>query len=446
MNEIISFAKSCLENSISYGYPDGYSVSNWWSDIQKKNREVIRGFQSPEEAIRYAQVGSYSGFDHRLTLAAENAKIVNFKLNELKYQFPNFRIEDHPEVNESPLSIDESIVEIKGRKLSNIFLSHLYFFLRTQQLFEGQGLPRKILEIGSGYGALARIYKTMNKGVSYTLLDLPESLFYAHTFLSASFPDAKIKYLNEKTNEDLSGYDFILVPVQNCTFLAEKEFDLVINTGSLQEMPDATVKFWMNFIQNIIRTKFFYSWNYFLNNKEIYSETSLEHVNLVCPILDPYWKVEYFRINEPILTVDAESRNWLEVAVKRIPASERERINPRERAKALFEESSFFRKGTQMWFAKTWMAIWCDPRKEYVESMLEGIDMFVKGKCFGVPNLLDNRNHLYPELGHLIYFSYRVGRSILRNFLSKFSSRFKYEKYDTRNSYSEIKFYQNLLR
>lgn len=444
LSNSLSNAKNCLEGALRSQYPVGYSISSWWSDIQKKNVEMIRNFQSPDEAIRYAQVGHYSGFDHRMTIPLETTRIVNFKLEELKFRFPDFKIENLPNLVESPFSIDQSIVQVENKKLSNIFLSHLYFYLRTTQLGSQTKVLKKVLEIGSGYGALARIYKLLNKEVAYTLVDLPESLFYAQTFLSANFPDARIKYVNDNSQYNTEDYDFILVPVQLCDFLKNKDYDLVINTGSLQEMPDATVRFWMNFIQNTIRTNYFYSWNYFLNNKEIYSETGLEHINLICPILDPYWNVKYFRINDQVLTIDADARNWLEVCVQRLPVTDRTNFNPKERASELFAKANSYRPGTNYWFSNVWMAIWCDPQKAYINTMLEGIDLFAKGKSFGITNNLDNRTHLYPELRHALYFSYRTLRSYLRNFLSQFSSKYKYISYDTRNDYSEIRFYNNL--
>ena len=391
-------------------------------------------------------MGEYSGFDHRIADPVEALKVINFKLEELKIRFPDFDLNQHPGLNESPFSIDKSVVQMDGRKYSSIFLTHLYFYLRTTSFLKPGTSAKRVLEIGSGYGALARIYKTLSPGTTYVLMDLPESLFYSQTFLTSSFPGAKTKYIDSSTPFDLQAgdYDFVFVPVQHCAALKAGDFDLVINTGSLQEMPDDTVRFWMQFIQETIRAKLFYSWNYFLNNKQIYSETGLQNINLICPILDPWWNVKYFRINDPVITVDCDGRNWLEVCVERFSAADRKNTDPVTYGKKLFARCGQIREGTNPWFASLWMAIWCDPRPEYTSLMLKGIDSFAKGRSFGVVNHLDNRMHLYPDFRSLAYFTYRTLRSILRNFLSRFSKRFKYIKYDPRNEYGEVRFYEKL--
>ena len=65
-----------------------------------------------------------------------------------------------------------------------------------------------------------RVYfKIMRPGTSYTLIDLPESLFFAQIFLSLNFPDAKILYLDDEYKEgervvETEEFDFVLIPIQ----------------------------------------------------------------------------------------------------------------------------------------------------------------------------------------------------------------------------------------
>ncbi len=376
-NDILMVAKRCFESAIVVDYPETFSVASWWKNIQKRNHDSIRNFKHCEEAVLYAQKGSFSGFDHR----ERNAKsIIDFKINELKRLFPAFSFEDHTELEESIYSDKFSLDETNdGSLYSNIFLTHLNYYLRTTFNYPTNSTIRRVIEIGGGYGALARIFKIMNRDITYTIIDLPESLFFAHAFLSLNFPNASIAYINANKPIHLDKYDFVLIPVQFYQSLSNDEFDIVINTGSLQEMPENTVTFWMDFIQTFIKVKMFYSFNYFLNNKRIYLETSKEEGNNICPILDPYWKVKYFKINPEVITIDCCGRNWLELYVERIKCEDRNPEKIREYFNRLVQGAKLHRKGSNDWFQNIWMAIWIDPQEDLLEEMMSGINKFKSG-------------------------------------------------------------------
>ncbi len=148
-----------------------------------------------------------------------------------------------------------------------------------------------------------------------------------------------------------------------------EEFDVVINTGSLQEMPSVTVAFWMDFIQNVVSAKAFYSFNYFLLNKEKCLECSGKEANSSCLILDPWWEVKYFGINPEIIRERRQS--WLEVCLKRLDHCDAEKVG--ERGAALFQIAKRSQRNSNEWFQSLWMAIWHAPRKEYLTEMLVGL-------------------------------------------------------------------------
>ncbi len=357
-------------------------MSGWWTARQRLYAETLE-LQTVDSVIRRAQSGT-SGFDHRELRSENIPPIVNFKLQELRMRFPDFHLEDVA-LQESEHSMPESLITVGTKRLSSIFLTHLYFYLRTSALSPE---AKRVCEIGTGYGGLARIYKLMRPDLTYVLIDLPESLFYAQVFLTVNFPDAKIGYVNEAFPDNPDDYDFIFVPAQLAHLLRGQSFDLTVNTGSLQEMTTAAVRHWMEFIQDVIQTKQFYSWNYFLNDKSLFNETLVGH-NLICPILDPFWELRYFRINDPVITVDCDQRNWLEVCVSRLPESERTDVKLLQRVRTLIDAANTMRSGTQYWFQNIWMAVWINPAPQILDAMLEGLDYFREGKTFGVPNHLD---------------------------------------------------------
>jgi len=392
-------------------YPDGFSVSPWWENIRSRNIEAMDSFKTPEEAIRYAQTGALSGFDHR---DKGLKSVIDYKVCELERVFPGFVLKEHNDLKESVYSRPETIEEVNGIPYSNIFLTHLNFYLRATLTFRRELIPERVLEIGGGYGALARIFKIMNSSVHYTIVDLPESLFFAQLFLMLNFPDAKVCYVDKNRKVDVDEFDFLLVPVQFYDAIAGDKFDIVINTGSLQEMPDITVKFWMNFIQNILKVEMFYSFNYFLNDKRRFLETSKEEANLICPILDPFWKLKYFKINPGLITIDASERNWLELCVERINSEEYGPDVLKRQVLVLFEKARLHPRGSNDWFAYLSMAIWQDPRKEFLQEMLQGIKIFKLG--LGTTN-----NHISQDISGRFTKAFKRFSWFSRNHATKYS-------------------------
>ncbi|NQW22651.1 MAG: putative sugar O-methyltransferase [SAR202 cluster bacterium] len=447
LKDILAESKRCLRHARSASYPNNFSVSSHWNSVLEKDVEAIEQFETDEQAISYS-LRSVTGFDNRLEGARS---VIEFKLRELARLFPGFSMNAHPELREYDYYDKSTLEEVAGVPYSNIFLYHVNLFLRSTSAFSPVGTISKVIEIGSGYGGLARIFKIMKPAVSYTLVDLPESLFFAQIFLSRSFPDAKILYLDEENKHKLGEqFDFILVPVQMTHLLADQGFDIAINTGSLQEMTGDAVAFWMHFIEHQIQVKAFYSCNYFL--KLQWGETGGAGSNLMCPVLDPFWRVRYFRINPEVVTVDAGSRNFLELYVERIPVEERGTDTLQVDASVMLAQAKRQPKRSDGWFENLWMAIWRFPTQESISEMLDGIRLFRLG--LGATNLIwlnqiprsgDLSKTRFPMLLNVLktnkayvgYYRRRV-LEVLRNFARRKPST-------TLREFNEEKFYRRML-
>lgn len=240
-------------------------ISDWWRE--------------KAEAMSEGCPLSECGFDHRATY---NPGIAAVQIKELKALFGEL-----PDIKDSefmdPLSIEDGY--------SNIFLVHLYFYMRITNNHPGP--IEKILEIGGGYGSLARIFKTLHPEIEYTILDLPESLVMSCGFLS----DHELKVS--------------LVPIDSMDVLKGESFDVVINTFSFQEMPEETVREYLKFIENELYVSALYSCNYYANRKAS-AEQSFDG-------LLPFgsgWEVQLEKYNPPIITVDSP-KNFAEFYLKR---------------------------------------------------------------------------------------------------------------------------------
>lgn len=116
-----------------------------------------------------------------------------------------------------------------------------------------------VLEIGGGFGSLARII-IKNKKVKYFLIDLPEANIQSNFYLQENFPNAKIfNYLdlkNKNLESEINNYDIFILPPNSIEILKEKNifFDFIINSRSFMEMEKKTISEYFSYIQNKIKT------------------------------------------------------------------------------------------------------------------------------------------------------------------------------------------------
>ena len=248
-------------------------LTDLWRHHREDMASAIPKFTSIEEVILYAQASGPtstpggSGFDHRMVF---NPVLVQTKLEALKARFPS-----HPfgllGLGESPLSHSDSLGVIEEHIISNIYLWHLNAYLACTNFIPR---PRSVLEIGGGYGGLARIFAL--KGIDYTIMDMPESLFFAEVFLRANGIEG-VKLL--RIGEPLGSYD------------------LAINQGSFGEMTQPVVDYWAELL--IGRVKHVYSLNYINEGPNFTGATFLG------------WKTIREEINPPPIMGDVQG-TWLE--------------------------------------------------------------------------------------------------------------------------------------
>ena len=122
------------------------------------------------------------------------------------------------------------------------------------------GRPLRVLEIGAGYGLVASLLLRRLNVQSYTIVDLPENLFLSSYYLQAQFPDQAATFLDSVGGRiGPTGFNFLPPPLlQTLT----GEFDLVINSYSLQEMTLESVQSYFAFVAaHLANEGLFYSLN-----------------------------------------------------------------------------------------------------------------------------------------------------------------------------------------
>ncbi len=160
-------------------------------------------------------------------------------------------LQDIP-VEESPYAAPTGIVIHEGKRISTQLLLHTYYAERIDTI-----KPMRVLEIGAGFGGLARI---LNEKMprSYTILDIPGSLFCSYVYLKKNFPHRIFTWCQDAADLDAPA-DFKFVPAHLWQDLKAHRFDMAVNTCSMGEMLPETVTDYLGLIGETCA--YFYSHN-----------------------------------------------------------------------------------------------------------------------------------------------------------------------------------------
>lgn len=172
-------------------------------------------------------------------------------------------------LEESDLIPHDRVQMISERRISTDFLNKVCIAGRLQARISSIR-SGSILEIGAGYGSLARLIKKLNMDRQYIIFDLPETLFFCEIFLRSSFPDLKITYCSDPDLARFAAGDFVLVPAQ-FRDLVRSYFDtieiaLALNTNSFGEMPLKISTEWTRWLDERPQVHQIFSLNRFLNS------------------------------------------------------------------------------------------------------------------------------------------------------------------------------------
>lgn len=244
-----------------------------------------------------------------------------------------------PDLQESPHSNSLNCVFRDGRLLSPDFLRSLVFCLEIQKFCTIPAGKFNVLEIGAGYGALARTLKLSFPQSSYVIIDIPESLYFSAAFLRLNFPDCKSCLVSDLSclSGPVNDFDFVFVPTLLADQLIGNDFELFCNTASLGEMKNSVIHYWMDFVQNRVAVKYFFGLNRFLNT--VYPTEDPKHQafrleeNRSSVAFDGSWRILQWEL-EPAFTrcpyMETEVSRNLEVIAERLP---QENINTDENRK-----------------------------------------------------------------------------------------------------------------
>jgi len=165
-------------------------------------------------------------------------------------------------------------------------IHHLKWYQKIEKYIQNNDY---ILEIGGGFGSLARIILN-NKNVKYFLIDLPEANLMSNYYLQNHFPEKKIfNYINfkkYKLEDELNNFDIFILP-PNTLNKKNINFDFVINTRSFMEMTKNIISEYFNLIHKKLKQN-----GYFLNINRYMKDTVGEEIKFEEYPYDDFWNIE----------------------------------------------------------------------------------------------------------------------------------------------------------
>jgi len=308
--DIVDEAKRHYHQVNAIAAEDILSPSIRWSEYLKRIRSDIETLTTINEAIHYAQ--NRVNFDHR-DYAPNVLPFFLLYEESLKGEFPHFA---HVigEIEDSPYSDPYTIAKFRGRLVSNVLFYHLRIMLFCLTFIKE---PKIVCEIGTGYGGSARLWleNSIHRPSTYVLIDFPECLFFAEVFLKANLGGYNFLYVTDHNQLDpirVEKYSVILCPINFISALANLHMDIVINTGSMAEMTEEWIDFWMEWL-NRQNCRYFYSLNYFAQPLSFMAEGA----NTWAPRLSPNWTVLIQSFN-PAFIKQQSSRNFGEILAEKL--------------------------------------------------------------------------------------------------------------------------------
>lgn len=189
----------------------------------------------------------------------------------------------------------------------------------------------RIMELGGGCGHLAETLKLMIPHSTYIGIDLPESLFFAYVYLRTNFPESRVQFVTDPSQlwRDFDSFDFVFVPTIFAEELKDRQVDLFVNTASMGEMNNQSIRYWMDFIQNKIKVRYFYGLNRFLNPLSVGGILTHDRLNEneASVLFDKNWDILKWELEPPFTRCPYEEPSVvareLEIIAERIMPSQK---------------------------------------------------------------------------------------------------------------------------
>ena len=295
--DVLAFSALVRNDLCDRPYPEGYAISQRWRVILADAMDRAASAESHTALVHMA----LDMFD------VPNDVVTSKHAEFLREQRASY-VARNPELakaSETPFLPDEAVAVIDGVRFSGKMGQVFDYYEEIKSGVEDINSAKVIVEVGSGYGRLARLMLQLDQSRCYVLVDIPESLVFSYAFLRCSFPDARVKVIkdaNDVTPGMTERFDIIFCPVQRLADLKLGQVDLLVNTYSFAEMTQGCVNHILDCTERLLKPRFLYSLNLVFTDKTIHFDTGgLDgEGNETVLALRPEWRPRRFNLRHEI--------------------------------------------------------------------------------------------------------------------------------------------------
>jgi putative sugar O-methyltransferase len=291
-SDALEFADLVRKELVHRPYPTGYVVNKRW---QGTVRDTMRRTETVSSVKQLALIGmNCGGYDFARERVTRERTLY---LRECRARFVG-RNPELARIGESPLAEPYSVIKVDDVMFSSQMDQAFQFYEDIKSAVPLESV-KTIVEVGGGYGRLARILHLLDPSRCYVMVDLPESLMFAYAFIRGNFPDISLKLFGG-TPFDPHQHQFVFCPIQDFARLAVPT-DLFINTHSLAEMNQSCVNHVIDCVETL-KPRYLFSLNLLFTDKGVHEDSGGYdgEANETCLPLQPNWWPERF-----VLTSDA---------------------------------------------------------------------------------------------------------------------------------------------
>jgi len=144
--------------------------------------------------------------------------------------------------------------------------------------------PRRVLELGAGYGRLAYVFATAKPSSQYFIVDIPPALYVSQTYLATVLPEIRIfsfrrfESLPEVATE-MSASNLIFLEPQQLECFPDGYFDLVLTVSTLHEMRRDQIAHYLKSIDRLCGGYFYMKqWRRFYNRSDDIVVTRADYI------------------------------------------------------------------------------------------------------------------------------------------------------------------------
>lgn len=267
--DILKEAQQCrrdvLELYARTGYDRTYKLNRWWNHDNVAIMDDCL-LNSPDAVVAVQKIAR----THLYNIQRSGdvlAKAVEWQANQLAASgLPLASLP--PSMAESELVPDEICASWDGRRVSNEFFRNVYLVELCRAKVKRGGDGASVFELGAGMGNLARLFLLRRFAGSYTAIDIPHTLVFSFMFLRLSFPELSYIFIRSQADVEkcrAGKYDLVFCPTLFAEQIGRGGYDLFVNTASLGEMPNDTIRHWMNYVQHTAEPRYLLSVNRYLN-------------------------------------------------------------------------------------------------------------------------------------------------------------------------------------